>query len=181
MLQGVPPGHTVPTQKHAVTQAGNSSYTYAYDANGNMSSRQGQTISWSSYNYPSSISAGSGSTAEIYLSHTVRLAADGSRVTPEMARLRRPTTSAGLLDIVMSGWCRVDYRHYIYAGDQPIAVYSRKNTRHRTPSATCSPTINPAWLRSRTAVAESWWARASRHSETVAIPPRGLEARAIRT
>jgi YD repeat-containing protein len=52
------------TKKHAVTQAGSSSFVYAYDANGNMSSRQGQTIQWSSYNYPIAISAGSGSTAE---------------------------------------------------------------------------------------------------------------------
>ena len=53
-----------PVRKHAVTQAGSSAYGYSYDANGNAITRQGSSIAWSSYNYPTSISAGSGSTAE---------------------------------------------------------------------------------------------------------------------
>ena len=44
-----------PVRKHAVTAAGGNSY--AYDANGNMSTRIGATIAWTSYNLPSSLSA----------------------------------------------------------------------------------------------------------------------------
>jgi RHS repeat-associated protein len=44
-----------PVRKHAVTQAGSSSFTYAYDANGNATSRNGSTITWTSYNYPSGV------------------------------------------------------------------------------------------------------------------------------
>lgn len=38
-----------------MTQAGNSSYTYSYDANGNAITRNGHSITWTSYNYPSVI------------------------------------------------------------------------------------------------------------------------------
>ena len=44
------------TRKHAVVSAG--SNTYAYDSNGNMSTRNGSTITWTSYNLPASLSAG---------------------------------------------------------------------------------------------------------------------------
>jgi hypothetical protein len=36
----------------------------SYDANGNAITRQGRSIAWFSYNYPTAISTGSGSTAE---------------------------------------------------------------------------------------------------------------------
>ena len=44
------------TNKHAVTTAGANSYSY--DANGNMISRKGDPIVWTSYNYPSVINDG---------------------------------------------------------------------------------------------------------------------------
>ncbi len=44
-----------PTHVHEVTEAGSNAYQYAYDADGNMTSRQGSAIRWTSYNYPSSI------------------------------------------------------------------------------------------------------------------------------
>ncbi|MHB8811832.1 MAG: FG-GAP-like repeat-containing protein, partial [Steroidobacteraceae bacterium] len=44
-----------PVHLHEVTEAGSSAYQYAYDANGNMTSRQGGSITWSSYNYPTLI------------------------------------------------------------------------------------------------------------------------------
>jgi RHS repeat-associated protein len=51
------------TKKHAVTAAGSSSF--AYDANGNVSTRNGSTITWASYNLPTSIT-GSGQTAQFW-------------------------------------------------------------------------------------------------------------------
>lgn len=47
-----------PTKKHAVTSAGGTAYTY--DANGNLITRGGAAVGWTSYNLPSSIGDPSG-------------------------------------------------------------------------------------------------------------------------
>lgn len=45
---------------HAVTQvAGTLNATYSYDANGNMTAGAGRTVTWTSFNMPSSITRGS--------------------------------------------------------------------------------------------------------------------------
>jgi RHS repeat-associated protein len=116
-----------PVRKHAVTQAGSSSFSYAYDANGNMSSRQGLTVSWASYNYPTSISAGSGSTAE-----SVNFSYGPGRQRWQQLYSGNGTVETtdyigGLMQLVTNG-STSDYRHYIYAGNEPVAVYSRKST-----------------------------------------------------
>jgi RHS repeat-associated protein len=113
-----------PTQIHAVTQAGSSSYLYAYDANGNATSRQGSALTWASYNYPTAISAGSGSTAE-----SVALAYGPDRSRWQQAYTGNGTTETtdylgGLFELVASGGT-INYRHYVYAGNEPVAVYSR--------------------------------------------------------
>lgn len=56
-----------PVHLHEVTQAGSSAYQYVYDANGNVSSRQGNSITWSSYNYPSLIPDGATSESAAFL------------------------------------------------------------------------------------------------------------------
>jgi RHS repeat-associated protein len=119
-----------PVRKHAVTQAGSNSYTY--DGNGNMITRQGSTINWSSYNYPTSISAGTGSSAE-----SVSLYYGPDRQRWYQYYSGNGTTEGtyyigDLLEMVISGPV-TDYRHYIYAGSEPVAVYSRAtngNTVH---------------------------------------------------
>jgi hypothetical protein len=52
------------TRKRAVIQAGSASY--GYDANGNMTSRGGSTIGYTSYNLPNVITAGSNSSTLSY-------------------------------------------------------------------------------------------------------------------
>ena len=52
------------TKKHAVVSAGGASY--GYDANGNLNSRGGATVTWSSYNLPTSIGDPSGYSAQFY-------------------------------------------------------------------------------------------------------------------
>jgi len=116
-----------PTQKHAVTQAGSSAYTYSYDANGNAITRQGSSITWTSYNYPVSISAGSGSTAE-----TVGFAYGPKRQRWQQSYTGNGTTETtdylgGQLEMVISGGV-TDFRHYISGGTGVVAVYSRKST-----------------------------------------------------
>jgi YD repeat-containing protein len=119
------------TQLHAVTEAGSSAYRYAYDANGNMTSRMGSSISWSSYNYPTSISAGSGSTAE-----SVALAYGPNRQRWSQYYTGNSITEqtyyvGGLMEVVGTGGV-TSYRHYINAGKEPIAVYTRTSTDSNT-------------------------------------------------
>jgi RHS repeat-associated protein len=120
-----------PNHKHEVTQAGSSSYQYSYDANGNAITRQGSTISWSSYNYPTTINAGSGSTAE-----TVAFSYDPDRQRWQQMYTGNSTQETtnyigGLLEVVASGSV-TDYRHYINVPGELIAVYSRKSSGTNT-------------------------------------------------
>jgi RHS repeat-associated protein len=116
------------TQKHAVTYAGSSAYQYSYDANGNALTRQGNSITWSSYNYPTTISAGSGSTAE-----TVALAYGPDRERWQQLYTGNGVTDAlsdyigGLFDLLSTSGVTT-YRHYIFAGAEPVAVYLRNNS-----------------------------------------------------
>ena len=99
----------------------------AYDANGNATARQGNSITWTSYNYPVTVNAGSGSTAE-----TVAFSYGPDRMRWQQMYTGNGTNETtnyvgGLLEVVLSGSV-TDYRHYIYAGAEPVAVYSRKTS-----------------------------------------------------
>ena len=99
---------------------------FSYDGNGNMTDRatSTQNIYWSSYNYPITISGSDATgTEEVQLSYG-----------PDRQRWHQiytvPGTTentyyiGGLMDLVSSGSAK-NYRHYIYAGNEPVAVYSR--------------------------------------------------------
>ena len=106
-------------RKHQVIEAGSIANEYAYDANGNMTSWMGNPITWTSYNYPSSITD----------------AASGESVTFRYGPTRNPWLEAiqnasgttetyrfgSLMDLVNSG-SGIAYRNYIYAGTDPVAV-----------------------------------------------------------
>jgi YD repeat-containing protein len=114
------------TQKHAVTEAGSSSYQYSYDANGNATARQGNSIVWSSYNYPTTVNAGSGSTAE-----TVAFSYGPDRSRWQQMYTGNGTSETtnyvgGLMEVVSSA-STTAYRHYVYAGREPVAVYARSS------------------------------------------------------
>jgi RHS repeat-associated protein len=98
--------------------------SFSYDANGNMISRAGSTVGWSSYNYPETISASDVTgTEEVQFSYG-----------PDRQRWKQIYTSptptettyyvGGLIDVVFVN-STTNYRHYIYAGSEPVAVYSR--------------------------------------------------------
>lgn len=113
-----------PTHKHQVTQAGSGSFAYVYDANGNVTSRQSKAISWYTSNYPNSVHAGAGATAEMT---SFVYAPDRSRWKQSYTGNSTTETTyyiGGMLDRVTSG-SLTDYRHYVYSGEEPIAVYSR--------------------------------------------------------
>lgn len=104
---------------------------YTYDANGNALTRPGySTMTWSSYNYPTSISTGYG--PGWTTSETVGFAYGPNRQRWQQTYSGNNTTETTdyvgrLLQFVSSGGT-LDYRHYIYGGTGAVAVYSRKST-----------------------------------------------------
>jgi RHS repeat-associated protein len=122
-----------PVHKHQVTQLGNFPYPYpySYDANGNAIKRPYySTITWSSYNYPTSVATAYGPGWQT--SETESFAYGPDRQRWLQTWTRNGTTEntyyiGGLLEFVSSGSV-IDYRQYIYAGAEPVAVYSRKNS-----------------------------------------------------
>jgi RHS repeat-associated protein len=109
-----------PVRKHAVTQAGSTSNTYTYDNNGNAITRNGNAITWSSYNYPTAINA-TGESVDFWYGpnrerwKTVYNASTGTETT---------YIAGKLLEKVVNG-STTDFRHYIFAGTEPVAIYSR--------------------------------------------------------
>lgn len=104
---------------------------YSYDANGNAYSRQGSAITWSSYNYPTTVNAGSGSTAE-----TVAFSYGPDRQRWQQMYTGNSTQETtnyigGLMEVVANG-SATDYRHYINVGSEQVAVYSRKSNGTNT-------------------------------------------------
>jgi RHS repeat-associated protein len=123
---------------HAVTSLtgtfnGITNPSFVYDANGNMTSRAGSTISWSSYNYPTNINASDVTGAE-----EVQLSYGPDRQRWKQIYTAPGTTEntyyvGGLVDVVFSGGI-TNYRHYIYVGKEPVAVYSRTSSSVNTMS-----------------------------------------------
>jgi RHS repeat-associated protein len=108
-----------PDKKHAVTQAGDNSYSY--DANGNMTSRAGAGIAWSSYNYPT-LTPVPGGSATLYYNGNRELV---MRRLPHPTGAMETTIYAGeLLERrIMSGVD--DWRHYVKVNGQTVAIVSR--------------------------------------------------------
>lgn len=113
-----------PVHVQQVTQAGSSAYAYAYDANGNTTSRQGSSITWTSYNYPSivndtatgeSVSFSYGPDRRAWFEETQ--SSSGTELAYHVG---------AFFDIISSGGV-TDFRHYIYAGGELIAIDSRKS------------------------------------------------------
>lgn len=89
--------------------------------NGNVNSRSGQTIVWTSANYPSQIPVGSETNTFLYGPNRERwqqVNSSGPETTIRVGQLlEKVTTPSG-----------VDWRQYVFAGDRPVAIYSRKGS-----------------------------------------------------
>ena len=114
-----------PVHLHEVTQAGSSAFSYVYDANGNVTSRQGSSINWSSYNYPTTINDTATGESVSFIYGPDRRAY--FEETQSSSGTETNYHIGGLLDIVTSAGV-TDYRHYIYAGGEPVAIDSRKSS-----------------------------------------------------
>jgi RHS repeat-associated protein len=96
------------SKKHAVAAAG--SNTYGYDANGNLATRNGATLGWTSYNLPAVINAAGYSATFSY--------------TPERRRWRQVSTYASGTETT------------IYVGEQmeKLTTAVRTHWKHRLPT-----------------------------------------------
>jgi RHS repeat-associated protein len=118
---------------HAVSSiSGTVNGPFSYDGNGNMTAREsaGQNIYWFTYNYPSSIISGSEEVQFLYGPDRQRwkqiyTGSSGTETTYYVGSGVQPAPAQ--LEVVYIGGNPI-YRHYIYAGSEPIAVYSRAST-----------------------------------------------------
>jgi YD repeat-containing protein len=111
-----------PVRKHALTNAGGA-VAYAYDANGNVVTRNGSLIHWTSYNYPAELSGGSESASFSY--------------GPDRQRWKMIYVNGGSTETTyyatpmfeaVSNSTGTEYRYYISAANRPVVLISRSTT-----------------------------------------------------
>jgi RHS repeat-associated protein len=110
-------------RKHAVTQAGTGGYAYTYDPNGNATSRNGYSITWSSYNYPIAIS-GPNKNITLYYGPNRQYY---EQVYDSGSTIEQTIYVGGLLEKVTNG-SLVDWRHYIRVNNELVAIMSRQSS-----------------------------------------------------
>ena len=115
------PNH--PYAVDTVTSGGSTLYSAGYDADGNMTSRNGYPITWTPANLPASIASSSGSSTFSYDPDHQRYyqAATFNGVTTD-------TTYVGGLFEVVSTSSSTEYRHNIIADGEVIAVHTITGT-----------------------------------------------------
>jgi len=114
------------TKLHAVASiaTGSATWAYAYDANGNMTSRNGTEITWFANNAVKRIRKTPGSTAD---SSEFQYAASGARwrhAYRKGSTLFTHVYIGGLLEKVTQG-ANVEWKHYIHAGGEVVALLER--------------------------------------------------------
>ena len=118
---------------HAVSSAGGQSY--AYDANGNMTSGAGKTMTWFSYNLPNLITKGTSSSQFFYGAgrgryKQIAIAGAGGSLPAGTETTRYV---GGLFEKVTKPSGVVEYKHYISAGGDPVAIRTlRSNSTNDT-------------------------------------------------
>ncbi|MEX1993035.1 MAG: RHS repeat-associated core domain-containing protein [Steroidobacteraceae bacterium] len=111
-----------PTRKHAVTAAGGVSY--AYDANGNMTSRGGAAIAWTSDNLPISIAHANGNSSQF----SYGPAGNRWRQTANHAGTIETTIHAGELSEKVTRAGATSWRHYVLAPTGVAAIQLRSGS-----------------------------------------------------
>ena len=122
-------------RKHRLLQAGDSSHTLTYDANGNAITRNGYSITWSPYNYPTLINGNGASSALSYdannaLWKQVYTEGSATETTVYVDGANSAQVTAKLEKVTVNGTS--DYRHYIYANGQAVAIMSRTSAGANT-------------------------------------------------
>ena len=113
-------------QPHAVRKAGTG--VYCYDKNGNMMSRQGGVLAWTSYNLPNSIAYGANSTTFNYNANHQRWKQDANYVgTHEVTYY-----IGGIMEKTTRGTGPTEYRHMIPAGSGTAILTRRSDLTNST-------------------------------------------------
>jgi len=118
---------------HAVTAAGSSSF--AYDSNGNMTSRGANAITWYSYNKPNRIDKGSNYSQFYYDANRDRYKQVAYTATGGLLPSGTETTLyvGGLYERVTKPSGVIEHKHYILAGGDAIAIRTlRSNSANDT-------------------------------------------------
>lgn len=113
------------TKLHAVASinTGSGTWSFSYDNNGNMTNRNGTTLTWFATNLPKSIVKDSqNSSAFQYTPSGQRW-----RQTYKVNNVQTTHTYIGNL-IERAAGANGDWRHYIHAEGQVVALYSRKSS-----------------------------------------------------
>jgi len=114
------------SRRHAVTAAGN--LNYGYDANGNMTSRAGATIGWTSDNLPNSITGTNGTSSQFWYG-------------PEGIRWKQvandsggteTTVYAGEFTEKVARGATTAWRHYVFAPTGIAAIQLRTGKQSQT-------------------------------------------------
>ncbi|MBI3775046.1 MAG: hypothetical protein HY273_05750, partial [Gammaproteobacteria bacterium] len=118
---------------HAVTKVtgtinGVVAPAYAYDNNGNLTSGAGRTLTYTSFNLPKSVTLGTVSQSYYYDPEHVRFAM--TEGTANKTVYLNPRWDAGTHFEKETKGTIDEYKHFIYAGGKPVAMYvvKRDNT-----------------------------------------------------
>ena len=105
------------SKKHQLSSTSNG-WSFAHDANGNMTSGRGATVTWTSYNYPATIANGTDTAAfsytpdRQYWKQISNYTSGGAATTIYVAGILEKVTAGGF----------TDFRHMIRAGGSKIIV-----------------------------------------------------------
>jgi RHS repeat-associated protein len=113
------PSGSSSVRPHAVSGvSGALNATYTYDANGNMTGGAGRTIAYTSFNKPSQITESGRSVSITYDANQNRIQkVTNVSSTVYLGKLYERTTTGTL----------VEHKHYVYGGDNLVAVYTERN------------------------------------------------------
>lgn len=117
-----PASGTSSVRPHAVSTAGTNSYSY--DADGNMTLKNGDAITWYSYNLPNRINKGSNYAQFSYGAGRQRYKQVAVSATGGNLPAGTETTLyvGSLFEQVTKPSGVIEYKHYLMAGKEPIAI-----------------------------------------------------------
>jgi RHS repeat-associated protein len=109
------------SQPHAVRKVGTN--VYCYDANGNMVSRSGSTVAWSTFNYPTQINQAGGNTSTFYYGadrNAYRQVSVDTGTTED-----RVAVADGAFEKLVRSGTQTEYRHSVSANGRVVAIVKR--------------------------------------------------------
>jgi RHS repeat-associated protein len=110
------------TQPHAVRKVGTN--VYCYDANGNMVSRSGSSVTWSTFNYPTQINQAGGNTSTFYYGAS-RNAYRQISVDAGTTEDRITVGDGAFEQLTRNGGAQTEFRHFVVAHGRVVAIVKR--------------------------------------------------------